>query len=224
MFFDSLEFADLLKLYKNYTSNINADIVSDAPCGSWRIPSRRCRKSVKLCHKSCTWTANISAALWQLQQQIEISAQLSFRKAGGGAAGGGAGKVHRVESRKNAKWQKHLIALAKLRAKSEFGAINWQGQAGWRVPATVALPAPAPAAAPLPVPLPVFLCRFQGEHSLRVSSLKLFAISCKLNYGCVAAKLFHFHFEQTFWQCLPSSPSLSPALVCPMRVGPQYHM
>lgn len=46
----------------------------------------------------------------------KISAQLSFR--------GGGGKVHRVESRKNAKWQQHLIALAKLRAKREFGAIN----------------------------------------------------------------------------------------------------
>lgn len=160
---------------------------------------------------------NISAALWQLQQQIEISAQLSSV-----GEQEQEEEVHRVESRKNAKWQQHLIALAKLRAKREFGAINWQGQAGCR----------------LKVPSSSYCCSacsyccsscpcssswfpFQGEHSLRVSSLKLLAISCKLNYGCVAAKLFHFHFEQTFWQSPPSATSPLPR---PMRVGPQYHM
>lgn len=120
MFFNSV---DLPKLYKNYKSNINADILYYMPhaaLGEFHHVGAANRLSCAT--NLAREPHNISAALWQLQQQIEISAQLS--SVGEQKEEQEEEEVHRVESRKNAKWQQHLIALAKLRAKREFGAIN----------------------------------------------------------------------------------------------------
>lgn len=119
MFFNSV---DLSQLEKNYKSNINADVLYYMPhaaLGEFHHVGAANRLSCAT--NLAREPHNISAALWQLQQQIEISAQLSSV---GEQEEEQEEEVHLVESRKNAKWQQHIIALAKLRAKREFGAIN----------------------------------------------------------------------------------------------------
>lgn len=157
MYFNSV---DLSQLEKNYKSNINADILHYMPhaaLGEFHHVGAANRLSCAT--NLAREPHNISAALWQLQQQIEISAQLSCRRgraagAEGGAGGGSAsrGKSEKCEMATTFNCLGQIACQAGIRCHKLTGPSRLQAEGSQF---QLLLPAPAPAAAPPAlVPLP----------------------------------------------------------------------